>query len=141
MKRVLILAVGRKGEREISEACDEYHRRCRSALRVEQQVVRDLKDLLRALPKRSMVVALDQRGEQLTSEQFAAQLRRWVEECGGEIAFLVGGAEGLGDELCRRAHRVLSLGQMTFAHQVARLILAEQIYRAVSIWEGAPYHR
>lgn len=141
MKPIQVLAVGRKGDREITRACEDYYRRCRSAVSVEQRVVRDRRDLERALPPRALLVALDQRGRQLSSEQFAEQLRQWIEGPAPQIVFVVGGAEGLDDDLRRRADQLLSFGQMTFAHQLARLMLAEQIYRAVSIWAGSPYHR
>jgi 23S rRNA (pseudouridine1915-N3)-methyltransferase len=141
VKRIQVLAVGRKGDREITRACEDYYRRCQGTLSVDQQVVRDQKDLKRALPARALLVALDQRGHQLTSEQFAEQLRKWIEGPAPQIVFVVGGAEGLDDDLRQRADMLLAFGQMTFAHQLARLMLAEQIYRAASIWAGSPYHK
>jgi 23S rRNA (pseudouridine1915-N3)-methyltransferase len=101
---------------------------------------RETDSLLRALPARAVVVALDLGGEQPDSAAFSHRLERWL-ELGREVCFLIGGAEGLGAEVISRADAVLSLGAMTWPHFLARAMLAEQIYRARSISQGHPYHR
>jgi 23S rRNA (pseudouridine1915-N3)-methyltransferase len=97
--------------------------------------------LLAASPPRATLVALDARGQALTSEAFAERLQRWRDGGIGDLAFLIGGAEGLGDAVRRKAHFLLSLGAMTWPHLLARAMLLEQIYRAQQILAGHPYHR
>lgn len=140
MRGALILAQGRLKEPLLEQTCAEYFQRCRRTLKLELKEVRSLTNLKRAIPERSTLIALDERGEQLTSMEFARQLGRWIERP-LPLVFLIGGAEGLDAELRDRADQLLSLGRMTFAHRLVRLLLAEQIYRAVSILDGSPYHR
>ena len=140
MRRAQILAVGRLREPLLRQACDDYYRRCHRTVVVEERELRDLAALKAALPGRATLVVLDERGEQLPSRAFAERLRGWIEST-IPLVFVMGGADGLDDELRSRAQLVLSLGRMTFAHRLVRLILAEQLYRAVSILEGSPYHR
>ena len=90
---------------------------------------------------RSIAIALDEKGKQFSSREFAAWLRRFEEEGAGEIAFLIGGADGHGPEVLARADLTLSLGTMTWPHLVVRAMLAEQLYRARQILAGHPYHR
>ncbi len=97
--------------------------------------------LLAALPAESMVVALDSGGRGLSSEAFAERLGQWQDTGLRDVAFVIGGAEGLCDDLLRRADMRLSLGPMTWPHMLVRAMLAEQIYRAQSILSGHPYHR
>ncbi len=89
---------------------------------------------------RRVVVALDERGQNLASRDFAARLKGWQDQ-GAEITFVLGGANGLPAEIRERASFVLSLGQMTWPHLLARVMLVEQIYRAHQILKGHPYHR
>lgn len=97
--------------------------------------------LLARIPKDSTLVALDGRGKVLGSEAFASQLARWRDEGIGDLAFVIGGADGLDPALLKGARFVLSLGAMTWPHLLVRAMLAEQIYRAQSILLGHPYHR
>jgi 23S rRNA (pseudouridine1915-N3)-methyltransferase len=90
---------------------------------------------------RPILVALDERGKILGSRDFAARLKGWEEQGAPEILFLLGGADGLAPELRDQAGFVLSLGQMTWPHLLARAMLVEQIYRAQQILAGHPYHR
>ena len=96
--------------------------------------------LLAELPADAVAVALDARGKPLASEAFAAQLATW-RDAAADVAFLIGGAEGLADAARRRADRVLSLGPMVWPHFLVRGMLLEQIYRAQQILAGHPYHR
>lgn len=97
--------------------------------------------LLAALPHDSAVVALDETGRDLTSEQFAERLGRWRDEGRGTVAFVIGGADGLSDGVRDRADLVISLGRQTWPHMLVRAMLMEQIYRAQQILAGHPYHR
>jgi len=96
--------------------------------------------LLEALPRDAAVVALDEKGRDLSSEAIAAQLGLWRDE-GRSVAFVIGGADGLADEVRNRADLVLSFGRQTWPHLLVRAMLAEQIYRAQQILAGHPYHR
>jgi 23S rRNA (pseudouridine1915-N3)-methyltransferase len=97
--------------------------------------------LLAALPAGATAVALDAQGKALTSEAFAQRLGRWRDGGVADLAFLIGGAEGLADTVRQRAALVLSLGAMTWPHLLARGLLLEQLYRAQQILAGHPYHR
>jgi 23S rRNA (pseudouridine1915-N3)-methyltransferase len=96
--------------------------------------------LLSALPPDAFAVALDRTGAAPDSLALAALLERWL-GVGRPLCFLVGGAEGLDAPVLRRADHILSLGPMTWPHMLARVMLAEQLYRARSISSGHPYHR
>jgi 23S rRNA (pseudouridine1915-N3)-methyltransferase len=97
--------------------------------------------LLGAVPDRAVLVALDRRGQVVDSELFAQRLGRWRDDGGGDVAFLIGGANGHGDPLLQKASLVLSFGAMTWPHLLARAMLAEQIYRSQQLLAGHPYHR
>jgi 23S rRNA (pseudouridine1915-N3)-methyltransferase len=101
---------------------------------------REATAILAALPEDAFAIALDLGGKAPTSEAFAALLTSW-HEAGRKPAFLIGGAEGLGAPVIDRAGHVLSLGPLTWPHMLARVMLAEQLYRAQAIAAGHPYHR
>ena len=96
--------------------------------------------LLRAVPPGALLVVLDERGEQPTSPDFAARLARHRDEA-RDIAFLIGGADGLDPSLRQRADWQISFGRMVWPHMLVRVMLAEQLYRAATILGGGPYHR
>lgn len=99
-------------------------------------------ELLRtAVPADARMIALDERGKALTSLEFSRLLGGWRDEGTRDLAFLIGGAEGLDKSLRAAAERVVSLGPMTWPHLLVRGLLAEQLYRAQSILSGHPYHR
>ncbi len=151
--RILIVAVGR-GRGPARELYEDYCRRLawpvtlkevevRRALPPARLKAREAELLLAALPKSAALkaVALDERGKALDSAAFARCLGAWRDQGAGTVAFLIGGAEGIGDEVRQRADLVLSLGPMTWPHLLARALLAEQLYRAQAILSGHPYHR
>ena len=96
--------------------------------------------LLGAIPKGAHVVALDGRGKTWSSEELAAQLARWRMQ-GKDLAFLIGGADGLAPAVLERADQHWSLGPLTFPHPLVRIVVAEQLYRASSQLAHHPYHR
>jgi 23S rRNA (pseudouridine1915-N3)-methyltransferase len=104
-------------------------------------VEREAALLLAAAPKGAALVALDARGKSLGSEEFAQRLARWRDSGTSDVAFIIGGAEGLADRVLKEAQLVLSLGAMTWPHLLARGMLLEQLYRAQQIIAGHPYHR
>lgn len=97
--------------------------------------------LLKAAGERAFIVALDERGKSMTSRAFAELLRRERDAGTSTLAFAIGGPDGHGDALLGHAQSKLSLSAMTLPHALARAMLAEQIYRAVTILAGHPYHR
>lgn len=97
--------------------------------------------LEKSIPEGAFVIAMDERGKQLTSREFAQLLRGQQDEGCRDMAFLIGGADGLAASLREGADRVMSLGLATWPHLLVRGLLAEQIYRAQQIVAGHPYHR
>ncbi len=97
--------------------------------------------ILAAVPGKARRVALDERGSPLTSEAFAKLLGGWRDQGAPEAAFLIGGADGLGADLRESAEAVVSFGKATWPHMLVRAMLCEQIYRAMTILSGHPYHR
>jgi 23S rRNA (pseudouridine1915-N3)-methyltransferase len=96
--------------------------------------------LLARIPAKSYVISLEQAGKELTTGGFANELGRLIGRV-ADLAFLIGGPDGHGEEIKRRADLQLSLGKLTWPHRLARLMLSEQIYRAVTILVNHPYHR
>jgi 23S rRNA (pseudouridine1915-N3)-methyltransferase len=152
--RLRVLAVGRDRSGLYAPAVEEYAGRLRRYLRFELLEVPEAKKLagtprareeegaalLAKVGARERVVALDERGEELTSVQLADRVRRWMES-GQDVALLVGGSDGLAPEVLARAKERLSLSRFTLAHRLARLVLVEQLYRAMTILRGEPYHK
>ncbi len=97
--------------------------------------------LSRALPQGAVIVAMDERGKTPNSPEFADHLARWRDAGRADVAFVIGGADGLTPALRDRADMSLSFGRMVWPHMLVRVMLAEQLYRAASILAGAPYHR
>ena len=97
--------------------------------------------LSKALPEGATLVVLDERGKLLTSPEFATKLSGWRDQGQANLAFMIGGADGLDASLLSRADLKLSFGKMVWPHMLARVMLTEQLYRAASILSGAPYHR
>ena len=97
--------------------------------------------LLGQVPGGALIVAVDGGGRQLSSSQFADRLGRWRDDGVRDLAFLIGGADGLDESVIGRAALVLSLGPMTWPHLLVPGMLAEQLYRAQCIMSGHPYHR
>jgi len=97
--------------------------------------------LERALPKGAVLCTMDERGTVMTSPEFARQLAKWRDAGRSDLAFVIGGADGIDPSLRSRADFSLSFGKMVWPHMLARAMLTEQLYRAASILGGSPYHR
>lgn len=97
--------------------------------------------LEKALPDGALRVVLDERGKVMTSVQFADALARWRDDGRGDVAFVIGGADGLEPKFRARADMAMSFGKMVWPHMLARVMLSEQLYRAATILAGTPYHR
>jgi 23S rRNA (pseudouridine1915-N3)-methyltransferase len=145
--RLLVLAVGKVKERGIREAIDDYYARVSRHYAVEEIELKDAPaaqlspQLLRRTPPAAHVVALDVNGASRTSEGFARWLESRMTEGKGSVAFLIGGAEGLPSATIAAAHERVRLSTLTLPHRLARLVLAEQLYRAVTILRTEPYAR
>ncbi|TCV70448.1 23S rRNA (pseudouridine1915-N3)-methyltransferase [Neorhizobium sp. R1-B] len=97
--------------------------------------------LEKALPEGAVLLLLDERGKALDSEAFAELVGRYRDNGKRDVMIAIGGADGLDADLRQRADMVLNLGSMTWPHQLVRILIAEQLYRAVTILSGHPYHR
>lgn len=97
--------------------------------------------LAKASASAGITCCLDERGRTLTSPDFATLLANWRDTARGDVSFLIGGADGLSPQLRERADLSISLGKMVWPHMLARVMLAEQLYRATAILAGTPYHR
>jgi 23S rRNA (pseudouridine1915-N3)-methyltransferase len=149
---ITIVAVGRNRSGPLAELFDEYRQRLRLPLELREveerrplagaaRKRREGELILAALPEGALAIALDEHGRVLDSAAFARQLANWREQSGDNVAFLLGGADGLAPAVLDRAEVRLSLGVMTWPHLLARILLVEQIYRAHMILTGHPYHR
>jgi len=139
--RLTVLAVGRLKEAWVQQGCAEYAKRVRGKLPLDLVEVKDDAELARKLPPRARLWALDERGTQLSSDSLAMTLTKSMNAGEHGIALVIGGADGLPRALVERADFVWSLGRLTLPHRLARLIVLEQLYRALSIIRGEPYHR
>ena len=97
--------------------------------------------LKNSIPRHAVICVLDERGQSQSSPEFAAALARWRDDGRQDLAFVIGGADGVDENLRANADTVLSFGQMVWPHMLARVMLAEQLYRAATILAGGPYHR
>ncbi|MEE4345788.1 MAG: 23S rRNA (pseudouridine(1915)-N(3))-methyltransferase RlmH [Paracoccaceae bacterium] len=97
--------------------------------------------LERVIPNGALICTLDERGTLMTSPEFAERLADWRDAGRGDLALVIGGADGIAPELRARADFSLSFGKMVWPHMLVRVMLAEQLYRAASILAGSPYHR
>jgi 23S rRNA (pseudouridine1915-N3)-methyltransferase len=97
--------------------------------------------ILAAIPASSVLVTLDERGDNIDSAAFARQLGRWRDEQVANTIFVIGGADGLSPDLRRKAKLSIAFGSATWPHQMVRVMLLEQVYRAATILAGHPYHR
>jgi len=135
-----VVAVGRVRDAGVRAACDDYLARLRHYTRLEEREAKDEARILEAVPEVSRLVVLSELGEQWTSQELAEWTARW-EMDGRDVAFAIGGADGVSESVLARAERVWSLSRLTFPHELARLLVYEQLYRAYTIRRGEPYHR
>ncbi|MGA2160901.1 MAG: 23S rRNA (pseudouridine(1915)-N(3))-methyltransferase RlmH [Methanoregula sp.] len=158
--QVRIIAVGKIKERFLTEGIAEYEKRLTPYLKLaivevadekrgvhssagQEQLVKDREGdrILAAIPEGAYVVALDVRGKEMSSEALAARMHDWQLAGTNPVAMIIGGDLGLSDAVLARAALRLSISPMTFTHQMVRMILLEQIYRACRINSGEPYHK
>jgi 23S rRNA (pseudouridine1915-N3)-methyltransferase len=138
--KVVVLAVGKLRDKRVEGLCEEYLARVRRHLPVEIVEVENDAALARRLPASGEIIALEPGGDSWTTARFASHLERQMTHGTRQLTFLIGGADGLPAAVVARAGRRLSLSALTLPHRLARLVLVEQIYRALSIIRGEPYH-
>jgi 23S rRNA (pseudouridine1915-N3)-methyltransferase len=153
--QLIIAAVGHKMPAWIEAGYAEYAKRmpaeCRLALKeikpverkgnsAESVMATERTRIEQALPKGCRIIALDEHGKDLTSVQLAGQLEQW-QQSGHDVAFVIGGADGLDPQFKAQAHALIRVSSLTLPHGMVRVLLAEQLYRAWSITQNHPYHR
>ncbi len=151
--RIIISAIGRMGHTGPEYILmNDYIRKTRWPVTVAESVEKrsltgealkqaESKLLWSHVPAGAKVIVLDEKGQEPTSSEWARKIGRWRDNGVQEVAFLIGGADGHTAETRARADMILSFGRMTMPHLLARVVLAEQIYRIKSILDGHPYHR
>jgi 23S rRNA (pseudouridine1915-N3)-methyltransferase len=139
--KVVVLAVGKMRDKRLGEVCEEYLVRARRHLPVDVVEVENDAALGRRIPEGAEVVALEPGGEAWDTKALTAFVERQMVGGTRALVFLIGGSDGLSPAAVARARRRLSLGPLTLPHRLARVILCEQIYRALSIIKGEPYSR
>ena len=151
-----LIAVGQKMPAWVNQACDDYLARLPRELQLNiievplikrgkkpdiQRIIRDeSRKIMQSVPSGCSLVVLDVKGRKLSTEKLATTMGRWMQQ-GQDIAIVIGGPDGLSDELLQQADQALSLSDMTYPHPLVRVIIAEQLYRAWSIMSNHPYHR
>jgi len=138
---VTVIAVGKVRTPGLAPAIEEYENRLRHYVRFESIEVRTAEEILRRVPDDSRLIALTREGKRWSTRELASQMEDLQVYGGGGVAFAVGGADGLGRGVLGRAHLCLSLSNMTLPHELARLVLTEQLYRAGTLLRGEPYHK
>ena len=151
--KILFLWVGKTDDREYARGIERYRERIEQWVRVDERVIRaesertdaaarrEAARILAQVDERDRLVALDEAGRTRSTSSFAKWLAAHRDRDPRRLVFVVGGASGLAPEVLARAEETLSLSPMTFPHQVARLLLIEQVYRALSVQAGLRYHR
>jgi len=154
---VTIICVGKLKEDYLKAACAEYIKRlgayCKfSVVEVDEEFLTKGRDegsikraegarILAKIPNSSYVVVLEVVGKQLSSDDFAKHIDRTMSDGVGRIVFVIGGSLGLSQEVIQRADYSLSFSKMTFPHQLMRVVLLEQVYRALNVLHGGKYHK
>ena len=141
MLRVTVLCMGRLKEPYYTDACREYLKRLSAWCRTEVVELPENGDIAGRIPKGDHVIALCIEGKKLSSTAFAAELDRLQGRGVSRVCFLIGGSEGLPEDVKSKADLRLSMSDMTFPHHLARVMLLEQLYRALSINAGTKYHK
>lgn len=154
--KTILLVVGRTVEQYYITAIDEYIRRTKRYISFDMEVIPELKNtkslstevqkekegelILKALQPGDVVVLLDEHGKELRSLEFADYMKRKMNVVNRRLIFVIGGPYGFSEKVYAAAHEKLSLSKMTFSHQMIRLLFVEQMYRAMTILNGEPYH-
>jgi 23S rRNA (pseudouridine1915-N3)-methyltransferase len=138
--KIAVLAVGKLRDRHVTALCEDYLARARRHLPVEVVEPEDDAALARRWPTTGEVIALEPGGVSWSTEELSRQIDRRMTHGTRALTFVIGGADGIPAALVAKANLRLSLSAMTLPHRLARLVLCEQIYRALTIIRGEPYH-
>ena len=141
MLNITVICVGNLKEAYLRDAVKEYEKRLSAYCRFKTVELKDGAPILPHLPDRAYRVALCVEGKQLSSEELAAMVDAKATEGFSELVFVIGAFDGLPEEVKKACHFRLSFSKMTFPHQLFRVMLLEQIYRAFKINEGSAYHK
>lgn len=141
MLKMKLFTIGKCKEKWLLDAIADYTKRLENQLSIEWILAKDTKRLCELLVKNTRYIALDPRGRAVSSEDFSLFLKQEFITAGARLSFVIGGAEGLPSSILKNATECISLSPLTFTHQLTRLILLEQLYRAIEILKGSPYHR
>ncbi len=150
-----LLFLGKTKDPSIAKSIDEYAGRLKHYTSLSISILKEKKRskqnrlfiedqgdlLLQAVSKGTLVVALDSRGIEFTSESFAKKIETWELHGTKHVSYMIGGPEGLSEKVTSSANLILSLSKMTFTHDMVRLFLIEQLYRAYTIKAGEKYHK
>jgi len=139
--KLVVVAVGKIRDAPMRAVADDYFSRLSRYVAFEEREVKSGADLESGLPSGAVVIALEVHGEALTSEQLSKRVEQWSRRNKGVVAFLIGGADGIPAEISKRADARLSLSSLTLPHRLARVVLAEQLYRSMTLLRGEPYAR
>lgn len=144
--QVTLSVIGKLKDPALKALYDEYKKRLEWKVTLHEfegktSVHQESDLLLNSLPASTFLMTLDEKGQNLNSEEFAIFLKDIQLYHQGKVAFVVGGADGLSEKLKSRAQKSLSFGRMTWPHLMVRVMLMEQLYRAQQILKGHPYHR
>lgn len=138
MLKITIVQVGKTKQTALQELISEFYKRLGSGYKTEEVTVKTEKELWNKVPQSAYTIALEVKGVQLTSEQFSAFIEERKNQGDSHLVFLIGPPEGF-TKYEKEPDLKFSLSAMTFSHQTVRLLLAEQIYRSISILEGKPF--
>jgi 23S rRNA (pseudouridine1915-N3)-methyltransferase len=141
MYKIKVYSIGKTKENWLQEALSAYQDRLKPTLCMEWILAKSNEQLKQFLKNQTHFVCLDSQGKQFSSEEFSIYLINSLQECHSRLSFVIGGAEGIPSGIRFQASQLISLSKMTFTHQIARLILVEQIYRAFEIDKASPYHK
>lgn len=140
MLKLKILSIGKTKEEWLERALDEYIKRLKPVVSVEFCLVKTDNELLSLCEKEPIIICLDPKGKKVTSEEFAEYLQKKFIEGGTKLSIIIGGSNGLPPSLKSHKNQI-SFSDLTMTHQLVRLLLMEQVYRAFEIMKGSKYHK
>lgn len=140
MLKLKIISIGKTKEAWLEQAITEYVKRLTPVMQIEFVLAKDNAQLLTLLEKEPLYICCDANGQSFTSEEFSTYIHKKFTEGGSRLSIVIGGAEGLPPALKTHSN-LISLSPLTMTHQIVRLILIEQIYRALEIGKGTNYHK
>ncbi|MDN3504273.1 MAG: 23S rRNA (pseudouridine(1915)-N(3))-methyltransferase RlmH [Rhabdochlamydiaceae bacterium] len=141
MIKIKILSVGKQKHSWLEEAIKEYEKRLTGAVQIEWLLYKSDDQLEANAIQEKRLICLDPRGIEYDSPQFSQFIQKELNQHGPRLTFIIGGALGLCEALKEKANHTISVSKLTFTHQLARLILVEQLYRSLEIAKNSPYHK